>query len=892
MKKFQYSPTLKGIAILLQEVFAAILVISIVLVTMLFDRNILSINDLKQKSFIDSGYYEQLFRKSADDVLNFIQLRERFETNGVYDQGKQVAIDENRYLYRLEDLVNWSNAQQLLGVRIHYSFYITNNDNIMQRRTVDVDGTTIEDEEVRIRKMSDLVQPLQEQIINEVEYYYGGNYELGNENEGATEGIPMDTQDAVEIPSMGILGTAIQKLSQGGLYELDEKELGALLKEKGMVNFQTDNTEEFIIREDYLPLKGNGIMESFLHGEIDLEQMEASYRALISALNEIEHDVDLYKKNINKYNKNETNLSYYISESETKLQENLSYYIDQEGIKTVYTNIKDKPKDLDLLDYGEGQGGYLYYNKDDMHLATNIAGMEEMFYNRLKFGESKVAFIAVSTAFPYEDDFYNAMREYNQLQPFIAISIISAIISFLGCIICFIYLSVVSGKQAKGDLVYLLWIDRIKTEIMIALSVLGFVALINFVLYCNLNFIPFQSIEIDTQWSSSKILVALMMYGVFSLVFMGMFLSFYLSFARRVKAGTLWSGSALCWAISGIEAIFKNRKPATKVLCLFALQLVIFSLIAPLLISSNDKLMIVGIFLFLGITAFEAAVFFREGVQRNKLMSGIKEIAAGDLGYKIDISELKGDNKSFGEAINTIGRGLQHAVDDSMKNERLKADLITNVSHDIKTPLTSIINYVDLIKREDIQNERIQTYINVLDNKSQRLKQLTEDLVAASKVSSGNITLQMERINFVELVYQTSGECSEKFEARGLTTVTKLPKEPVIIIADGRQIWRVLENLYNNVAKYAMANTRVYVDMQVRDDTAELSIKNISEQALNIDASELTERFIRGDVSRSTEGSGLGLSIAKSLTELMEGSFEIYLDGDLFKVTVTFPKGK
>ena len=246
----------------------------------------------------------------------------------------------------------------------------------------------------------------------------------------------------------------------------------------------------------------------------------------------------------------------------------------------------------------------------------------------------------------------------------------------------------------------------------------------------------------------------------------------------------------------------------------------------------------------------------------------------------------------MGEAVNTIGEGLYHAVDDSIKNERLKTDLITNVSHDIKTPLTSIINYVDLLKRENLDNERAKSYIRVLDTKSQRLKQLTEDLVEASKVSSGNIKLQMDRLNFVELVYQTAGEFNEKFEARGLTAVTRLPKEPVVIMADGRRIWRVIENLYNNVAKYAMENTRVYVDMEVVDGKAAFSIKNISDQALNIDASELTERFIRGDVSRSTEGSGLGLSIASSLTQLMGGNFDIYLDGDLFKVTVTFPVAK
>ena len=195
---------------------------------------------------------------------------------------------------------------------------------------------------------------------------------------------------------------------------------------------------------------------------------------------------------------------------------------------------------------------------------------------------------------------------------------------------------------------------------------------------------------------------------------------------------------------------------------------------------------------------------------------------------------------------------------------------------------------MDLLKREKLDNQRAQSYIAVLESKSQRLKQLAEDLVEASRISSGNIELEMERINLVELVHQTEGEFAERFEARGLQVISNLPRESVVILADGRRIWRVLENLYNNVAKYAMEHTRVYVDMQADGAQVLFSIKNISENALNIPAEELTERFIRGDISRSTEGSGLGLSIAKNLMTMMGGSFRIYLDGDLFKVMIGF----
>ena len=297
--------------------------------------------------------------------------------------------------------------------------------------------------------------------------------------------------------------------------------------------------------------------------------------------------------------------------------------------------------------------------------------------------------------------------------------------------------------------------------------------------------------------------------------------------------------------------------------------------------------------LLLLFSAGECYMILRKAVEQYQIRLGVEKIRDGALSGKIDIEQLHGEEKSLAEAINNIGEGLLHAVDDSTKNERMKADLITNVSHDIKTPLTSIINYVNLMKLEKIDNERVQGYIQILDEKSQRLRQLTADLVEASKISSGNVKLDMQVIDLVELVYQTSGEFNEKFEQKELTIVTKLPKTAVLIRADGRQLYRVIENLYNNVAKYALEKTRVYVDIAYVEEKVVFSIKNVSEHSLareNSNAGDLTERFIRGDSSRTTEGSGLGLSIAKSLTVLMGGVFDIKVDGDLFKASITFPQ--
>lgn len=346
----------------------------------------------------------------------------------------------------------------------------------------------------------------------------------------------------------------------------------------------------------------------------------------------------------------------------------------------------------------------------------------------------------------------------------------------------------------------------------------------------------------------------------------------------------------LCWRLSGyvsqyLSEIFAHMHMALRIGIFFIGYLLLF----------------LGIWELLGEGAFAALVLIlynlgvlvlllSEEIQRQKLLEAVQALSAGDGEAGLTKERLFFGNRQMAEAVEQLGDGLKTALQEQMKNERMKAALITNVSHDLKTPLTSIINYVDLMKRERIENPRVQEYLQVLDQKSQRLKQLTEDLVEASRASSGNVVLDMQKIDLKELLMQTSGEFTERFAVRGLTLMEDYPEHPLYVEADGRHLWRIIENLYRNVEKYAMPYTRVYIDLSEDEERAVLSMKNISEQALNISAEELTERFIRGDESRSTEGSGLGLSIAKDLTELQHGTFAIYLDGDLFKVTMTFPR--
>lgn len=357
---------------------------------------------------------------------------------------------------------------------------------------------------------------------------------------------------------------------------------------------------------------------------------------------------------------------------------------------------------------------------------------------------------------------------------------------------------------------------------------------------------------------------------------------------KRIKAKTFWK-SFLTYKIirwlyhkmkKFIEEVQKKTPTSRKIFWSYWGFIGINLVIVAFFIGA------ISIFLLL---AFWIAGFYiiRKYVrQQDEIKEALEKIYQGDNTIYLDTNQLQGILKEMAVYINDIAGGFSNAIEESLKSERLKTELITNVSHDIKTPLTSIINYVDLLKKEDLQDEKIKEYVEILDRKSQRLKKLTEDLVEASKVSSGNVQLNIELINLKELLNQSIGEFRDRFEEKKLQIETNLPKEEIKIKADNRYLYRVIENLFSNVTKYALDHSRVYIDMTKEKNKIIISIKNISKDKLNISSEELMQRFVRGDKSRYTEGSGLGLSIAKSLTELQGGKFDIHIDGDLFKVTM------
>ncbi|MCI8299464.1 MAG: hypothetical protein HFI69_03795 [Lachnospiraceae bacterium] len=885
MKKWRYSIGLKAVMVAASQILAVIFVICLMVLTILFQKNILNFREKRNLPFESSGYFTDQFEGTSKGLLEFIELRKKFETDGNYDPEKIVDIHQyyeqqeisgkkhrkNAITYKLGDLAEWSRfySTSLFEFMLEYEV----QDSIQQRLTIFQNGESIYSEEKPVTNIREMAPELRDSVIEQVEHYYGGSYSVSQSGS-----LEQETayQEQVSEASVEVLEDVsqeeeehqevIQKVIHGQLYELTEQELKWLLKSMDSMAYVSMSSAYDFVNEDYLPLEGKGIWQMYINGDCTLEYMYNSFQALNYALEQLGRELREYRRCLNIYQKvsQGTNVYYWISEGRKN---------------TVYTNTEIS-KASELPAFGKRLGKYVYYLESNMHLETNVTGMEDYFYQHIEpvYGsKGNVIFVGVDTDFPHADMFREAKQEYTQMYPWLRVCLWGGVISILLWLTCVIYLSIVAGKRDDSGEVHLNLLDRIPTEILFFAAMTGILMFL------------WATGMVLVRYNSAEFTALLMAAGALTFAGEAFLQIFYLSFVRRIRAGVLWSGSILSWFFQGIGLLFTSRRSHTKMLIWFGLHLLSCVLILPMIAMYYDQdVFVTGVAMFSILCGVEAVLIIREGTQRNKVLEGISKIASGDLEYKIDEKGLKGDNRRLAHAVNDIGEGLQRAADNSVKNERLQADLITNVSHDIKTPLTSIINYVDLLKREKLENERARTYIGVLDSKSQRLKQLAEDLVEASRISSGNIKLELERINLVELVYQTEGEFAERFEERGLNVISDLPRESVVILADGRRIWRVLENLFNNVAKYAMEHTRVYVDMYADGEQVFFSIKNISENPLNIEAEELTERFIRGDISRSTEGSGLGLSIAKNLMNLMGGTFQIYLDGDLFKVMIGF----
>lgn len=643
-------------------------------------------------------------------------------------------------------------------------------------------------------------------------------------------------------------------------------------------NYESSGNNDAPLKEVYKPDGADSILDVVNNNKEWKGNLSKAYQYLYEALVQYS-DASYGEKILKTYASGATNVNYM--------------YVDTKSGK-VYTNIKDVTssnylKTLDKLTSGAGPFMLIAPDTQDCVLGfSNISDWtvsywQSMLENTGLAGENYLYFVSVDKDFPVLDRIKQEKLVYDKFEPWLvpvmAGSVLALILALAGVVI----LTIGAGRNNEDKKVYLNFLDRCYTEI---------VAVVVFMIWLMGTSVIVQAMDDEEM----RIVWKTIGFGALGLWFGIWFLAGWLSLVRRIKARSLWRDSLLRHILLLVRKCFSkcsnllvflggNMISRVKIILLFGIFIFLQFMFTGMTVEGGSALSL------LLMIVMDCAVLYyliKKAWGREQIIAGLKKITDGDLQYKIPTEKLSGEQEMVADYINHIGEGLDAAVENSLKNERMKTELITNVSHDIKTPLTSIINYVDLLKRENPEDPKIRGYLEVLENKAQRLKVLTEDVVEASKASTGNIALEMTDLNFIELVHQVIGEFEEKFEERNLTMVVHFDEEEAIICADGRRLWRVLENVFGNVSKYAMENTRVYVDVKVDRPNVQLSLKNISAQPLNISAEELTERFIRGDVSRNTEGSGLGLSIAKDLVQLQGGEFKLYLDGDLFKVTIEF----
>lgn len=875
MNKWYRKTGVKAIVLIVAILSGAMLITNLLsLMNLAGSTDLPSLWTMSQQPFEESQEFNYMVENYMDDVLTQIRLENLFETDGMMNRNKEIDVMEyskndtangenvSGIAYSLEELINWGE-----------DFDSAESDNYAKNSVIvcqKPEGT--------------------------YEYYYTSDFMTRVES-GVFDIIMQDGSDVDGF---------LQELQNGkytssGFYNFDIVDMEGNILYTDCWNFGS------ALIEKYAPQGAENLLQVVNNSPRLNGKLSVIYDDLAYTLGNIYSDYQNYQMGFEHLEEGNTNFTYIYANNDTK---------KVVTNKTSYENYAELEKNVqNLISEKDVKYMVIYPKLKDFNSNMNVSKSDKWEKLRSYSSEKKwnsVFAVAVDTTYTIQDQFYQNKVAYDNNIPYFKGTtwlLVLSIILFLGATI---WLTLEAGRTAEDEELHLNGFDHWKTEIAAVLIVLIWIVgsyigihFWNGNIYTMINDIPTylkdggtyfeyyyaRGMDVPSAYMSASLylpslsiaeLAEIYFYGVFTL---GCFFMGYVSLIKRIKGRNLWKNSLLRVIVRFIYKIYDNRKKTTKTV-----------------------LLLCGFFLVQGI-----AVLFRNGVTmllvlladvgvfyvvlnglllKEKLKKGIEEIALGNMEYQIPLQGLRGENLKLAEMINGIANGFHMAVEEAMKNERLKTDLITNVSHDIKTPLTSIINYVAILKQSDIADPKIQGYLDILEAKAQRLKTLTEDVVEASKVSSGNISLEYMDVDLVEMIQQTEGEMAEKFEARNLKMIVNLPAEPAVVHVDGRRMWRVLENIFGNAAKYAMPGTRVYADLKLEEDTVDLSLKNVSEHQLNISADELTERFIRGDLSRSSEGSGLGLSIAQSLTTMQGGTFNLYLDGDLFRVNIRFPRVK
>lgn len=838
------------------------------------------------KEFEESDVYHDLFRNAVSDITQLAIIREQLETNGSFDATKKIDVTEYAAknvkdngctvtaVYELDELIKWGK----------YGMSHTTTKMSMPE-FVSYFGEVLFPENFTIDEYGQLV--------------FGGFNRIEADVPQETENFPTEEAAAVAGPikSAEELDVLSKEMNAYTADQLEDMVFSYIMSQNpGGIELYREEDGRLrisvsVLECRYATVDGEEALFGYADNWVDYMRLQSNVEAAIENLTLNYQRYQICNK---AYLESKTNVRYMVR------------MMTDEGVKT-YTNVPDLRELADeaVTEFFYEYDKYLIYYPDSLVFTGNTQLLEEeldKYINMYAYPDTTHIWIGVDTSYLVEGDaFYNANAIYEKIVPNVRNFIVGIALLVLLWFGVAVYLTVTAGEkvnEAGEQVAGLNRFDRIWTEVFfllgaafLQLGVFGYRVILDVAATAGVVSTEMMGVQLTKLYRYS-------VFGIFGVCASLMFDLFWYSLVRRVKAGSLWEDSLLCRlcrCVGGaMRFVLRHRNSMVSILIPY--NLFLFLNLAGIMMAYSlykrerpDEVMLIAC----GLVVFDCAVgvvLFKRNAERIEIVDGITKIRDGEVEYKLEAESLHGANRELADAVNNIGEGIRKAVKTSMKDEQLKTDLITNVSHDIKTPLTSIISYVDLLKRLKLQEEPAKSYIDILDAKAQRLKQLTDDLVEASKISSGNIELNREKLNLTELLNQSIGEFSEKLEEKQLQVVFEQAEQPAYIYADSRRMWRVSENLFNNICKYALEGTRVYIDVTVLGGRVRATVKNISRQQMNIRPDELTERFIRGDSSRSTEGSGLGLSIAKSLVQAQGGFFEIVLDGDLFKIVLEFPE--
>ena len=872
---------------LIQHLLAAAVTISVVGLLLNSYINVESIDGPKtykifpitsDLEFEDSEIYHDLFRNAVSDITQLVMIKDQMETNGVLDPMKKIDVTAFAKelgvetdcavtaVYELDDIVKWGKSGVEYKTRImslsefvNYFGYCIYPENFVLNEygQLEFDG---------FHRVEDLPKVEEEQ-------------------DGTLPENEQDPMHQVQTVMNTYSDEQLEDLVSSFIMAHDLPGVGISREDDGSLTVYLE-----LLTCRYATISGEKQLVDMVNNWVDCIRLQSN---VAETINTIAINYPRYQLCNSAYSAENSNVKYMVR-------------LMTENGNCTYTNVPQLTElsDNDVTEFFQEYRRYLIYYPDNLVFMGNTVLSEDeidAYISKYAYPDTTHIWLGVDTTYPIEGDMFRTANDiYEKIVP--NVSKIIILIAGLAVIwvVSVIYLSITAGVAVtrEGKKVYYTnRFDRIATELLICLmGIFSVGAVWGFYIVRDLV----QGVGTETlQALGIHQLTRMYQYGICGIFGVYVSLTFgivWYSLVRRIKAGNLWKDSFLHLICAGIvntvKLVIRHKNSAVSTLIPYNLFLLtnLAGILVMYILRSSQAM--VSLFILIILVVIDCAVgvaLFRQRAEQIEIVEGISRIRDGEVEFKLETGSLHGANRELADAVNNIGEGIEKAVKSSMKDEQMKTDLITNVSHDIKTPLTSIINYVDLLKRLKIEEEPAKGYITILDGKAQKLKQLSDDLVEVSKISSGNIVLEKERLNLTELVNQSIGEFSEKMEENGLHIVFD-DTLPTYIYADSRRMWRVVENLLNNVCKYALEGTRVYIDLVKEDGMIELSVKNISKQQMNVRGDDLTERFIRGDSSRTTEGSGLGLSIAKSLVQVHGGTFEIVLDGDLFKVVLTFPE--